>query len=203
MRRAVLLVGALLFFAPSVFARSQPDSAVVLPLLLPHEPRGCAGAEFLRDLDTLYLTLLTSLNARTMGLHRRVLAARIEEKILQQGVAVEGSYGYDREAFGDGALPLLGPWSGAVNADSTAPMLLVEVNAVPVADKRFVYLVEVDLQVLTVLEREVAAASVWRARDIGVAVGAELVDEVMARVDKLVERFVEERYCINLPRPVK
>ena len=32
---------------------------------------------------------------------------------------------------------------------------------------------------------------------------AELVDVVTVRVDKIVEQFIEKRYCVNLPRPFK
>ena len=86
-----------------------------LPLHCRGEPQSCAGAEFIRDTDTLYLTLLTSPNPRILGLDRCVLAAWIEAEILRQGVVVEGSYSY-----GQGA-----------------SMLVVEINAVPVGVKCF------------------------------------------------------------------
>ena len=57
---------------------------------------------------------------------------------------MEGSYGYDREALGDGELPLLGAWMGGKRP--LPPMLVVEVNAVPREEGRFVYLVEAALR---------------------------------------------------------
>jgi len=57
--------------------------------------------------------------------------------------------------------------------------------------------------VLTVLKRQAQMVSVWRARDIGVVMGAAWVDVVTARVDKVVEQFVEECYCVNWLRPVE
>jgi hypothetical protein len=50
--------------------------------------------------------------------------------------------------------------------------------------------------VLTVLKRQAQMVSVWRARDIGVVMVTE-------RVDKVVEQFVEECYCVNWLRPVE
>lgn len=197
MLKAGLLVGSLVFSVLPAAGQVWPDSAVGLPLLLPHQSRNCVGAEFLRDLDTLYLAVITSVNARIQGLDRRALAARIERELVREGIAVEGSYGYDREALGDGELPLLGAWMGGKRP--LPPMLVVEVNAVPLEEGRFVYLVEAALRQLL----EDRAAGVWRARDIGVVASGELADVVLMRADKLMEQFVEEHYCANLPRPVK
>jgi len=86
-----------------------------LPLHCRGEPWSCAGAEFIRDIDILYLTLLTSPNPQILGLDRRVLAAWIEAEILRQGVVVEGSYSYGRGAS----------------------MLVVEINAVSVGGRCF------------------------------------------------------------------
>ena len=65
--------------------------------------------------------------------------------------------------------------------------------------------------VARIQRRHAGRESWWRAvtamsgsmLGMGPWADAELVDVVTVRVDKIVEQFVEKRYCVNLPRPFK